>query len=75
MPKTILYIMTGYPYAGETTLVKEIARRLNYPVVSIDEINSQRDVGTNHDEPIKQEDWDITYEEGFNRLKRPRERR
>lgn len=70
MSETILYIMTGYPYAGKSTLAKEIIRKFNYALVTVDEVHSERGVGLDPQKPIKQEDWDIAYKTAFNRIKK-----
>lgn len=67
--KQVMYTITGLPYAGKTTLTKELTRRFGFSVVSIDEINTGRRVGINPEIPITQADWDIAYSEAFNKLK------
>lgn len=61
--------MCGYPFAGKSSLVKEIIRKFNYSLVTVDEVHSERGIGLDPQKPIKQEDWDIAYETAFNRVK------
>lgn len=68
--KQVMYTITGLPYAGKTTLTKELIKRFGFSVVSIDEINTKRGVGINPEIPITQPDWDIAYSEAFNKLKK-----
>lgn len=67
--RAVFYIMCGYPFAGKSTLVKEIIRKFNYALVTVDEVHSERGIGLDPQKPIKQEDWDIAYETAFNRIK------
>lgn len=68
MSEVSLYVLAGPPYAGKTTLRKELVKRFGFEVVSIDEINSERGIGLEV-RPIPQEDWNITYSEAYRRLK------
>jgi predicted kinase len=66
MEKPILYILTGLPYAGKTTLRNELVKRFKMRVISIDEINDEWGVIA---EQITQKDWDKVYTEAYKRLK------
>ncbi|GAG93899.1 unnamed protein product, partial [marine sediment metagenome] len=55
MDKQFLYIITGLPYSGKTTLKTEMMRRFGYPTVSVDEYLSK---GNYIVEEMTQKDWD-----------------
>lgn len=65
MPR--IYILCGLAFAGKTTLAKTLARLLDLPRVSIDEINSSRGMGLQN-AWITPEDWQITYAEAYRQL-------
>ena len=62
-----LYILCGLPYAGKTTLRKELVKRLNFDYVSVDEIMTARNMWNTPGQPT-QEDWDIAYAEAYKQL-------
>ena len=68
MAKNILYIMTGLPYSGKTTLVKNIIRKINCKVISTDEI--LREKGFWKEKEPMQKDWEIAYVQAGEEVKR-----
>ncbi|HUD44132.1 MAG TPA: ATP-binding protein [Patescibacteria group bacterium] len=64
---TTLYILTGLPYSGKTTLRKELIRRFSFKTVSIDEIMDERAMW--REGHPTQEDWNIAYSEAYRRIK------
>jgi len=67
MEKPWLYILCGLPFAGKTTLAKEMVKCLGMKRVSIDEINGERGVW-NDDTGMSPEEWTKTYEEAYQRI-------
>ena len=67
MHKQRLYIITGLPYSGKTTLKTEIVKLFNFPVVSVDEF---LDIGNYMVEEMEQKDWDEVYSQAFSKLKK-----
>lgn len=62
-----LYILTGLPYSGKTTLRKELVKRLNFDYVSVDEIMAEKNMWcAGHP---TQEDWDTAYSLAYEKLK------
>ena len=62
-----LYIMCGLPFAGKTTLAKEMVKMLSVRRVSVDEINGERGVW-NDDTGMSPEEWTRTYEIAYQRI-------
>lgn len=63
-----LYILCGLPYAGKTTLRKELVKRFGFDFVSMDEIMQKHGMWrTGHP---TQEDWIVGYSEGYDELKK-----
>ena len=63
-----LYILCGLPYAGKTTLAKELVKRFGFVYIDIDQINTNFDVGL-VGAPISPEAWKRTYTEAYKQLK------
>lgn len=68
MRNNTLYILCGLPYAGKTTLRKELIKRFGFDFVSMDEIMQKHDMWR-PDHPT-QEDWNVGYSEGYDQLKK-----
>jgi predicted kinase len=65
-PPPRLYIMTGLPYSGKTTLRKALVTRLHCEAVSVDEIMDASDMWrAGHP---TQEDWNAAYTEAYRRI-------
>lgn len=62
-----LYILCGLPFAGKSTLAKELEKRLGFVYIDIDQINTKFGVGL-HREPISPEAWERTYTEAYKQL-------
>ncbi|OGE44287.1 hypothetical protein A3B45_02910 [Candidatus Daviesbacteria bacterium RIFCSPLOWO2_01_FULL_39_12] len=62
-----LYILTGLPYSGKTTLRKELVKRLNFDYVSVDEI--MKDKNTWRTGHLTPDDWNTAYSEAYGKLK------
>ena len=62
----MLYIITGLPYAGKTTLVHELVRRFGFTTISVDEFI---DRGSYVVERMTQADWDRVYTQAFRGLR------
>ena len=67
MPKPYLYILCGFPFAGKSTLAREIESSLGIRRVSIDEINDERGIW-NGETGMSAEEWDQTYQEAYQRI-------
>jgi len=66
MSKQFLYIITGLPYSGKTTLTKELIKRFGFIVASVDEVMEE---GHYSSEKMNQDDWNYVYSEAYRRLK------
>lgn len=64
-----LYILSGLPFAGKSTLAKELICRLDLVYVELDAINSERGLGLDG-KKISPEDWDKTYQEAYRRVEK-----
>jgi len=65
MKKSKLYIMTGLPYAGKSTLTKELVNRFNFEIVSVDLQIEEHRFDT---ETMTQDDWNLVYSEAYKQL-------
>jgi predicted kinase len=61
-----LYILTGLPYAGKSTLRKRLIDRYGLSYVSVDELIDRRNLDT---EVMTQDDWNSVYSETLEGLK------
>ncbi len=68
MSENILYIMTGLPYSGKTTLVKKLIKNIDCQVISTDEI--LREKGFWKEKEPTQKDWEIAYKEAGKKVKK-----
>ena len=59
--KPTLFIFCGLPFSGKTTLANLLSRKFGWPIVDLDQINSQRDLGRDG-QAISAKDWAKTYE-------------
>lgn len=67
MAENKLYIMTGVPYSGKTTLTKELTKKIKVKVVSADEILGKKDIwGKRHP---TQNEWEMAYLEAVEEIK------
>jgi predicted kinase len=66
MLKQTLYIMTGLPYSGKTTLTKELVKRFGFSVVSMDDIMEEKGLDS---ATMVQDDWNAVYSEAYEKLK------
>lgn len=64
-----LYLLCGIPFSGKTTLAKEIVRKLGYTRIDLDDIKFELHGTDVKDEELKQEDWDVIYQEMYKRIK------
>jgi predicted kinase len=62
-----LYILCGLPFAGKSTLARQLAPALGFAVVEMDAVNSERGLGLNR-ALITPEQWTTTYEVCYRRL-------
>ncbi len=67
MTKPYLYILCGLPFAGKTTLAKEMVNLLGIKRISIDEINGERGIW-NDETGMSPEEWTKTYEIAYQRI-------
>lgn len=70
LPKPMLYILCGLPFSGKTTLAKELVKRFGFIRVDLDQINTERGLGSKSNDDISDEDWKITYDESYKRVER-----
>lgn len=58
--------MTGLPYSGKSTLTKELVKRFDFSVVSMDDIMDEKGMNS---ATMVQEDWNTVYSEAYDNLK------
>jgi predicted kinase len=68
MPKNKLYIMCGLPFAGKTVLAKELAKRLGFVGIDLDEVKFELFGEDIKDEQIDQPGWDKVYAEMYRKI-------
>lgn len=66
MTKPTLYILTGLPYSGKTTLTNGLVKRFGFKIASVDDVMDERDLDS---DTMVQEDWNAVYSEAYKRLK------
>lgn len=66
MLKQYLYILTGLPYSGKTTLRNELVKRFHFTVASVDEQIDKKEFKV---EQMTQEDWNLVYSLAYDELK------
>ena len=69
MKEPHLYILCGLPFAGKSTLARELVSFRNFALLDMDAINGERGLGLDG-QPISPDDWDITYAEFYSRIDR-----
>ena len=62
-----LYALCGLPFAGKSTVARELAEQVGAPIVRLDAINVERGLGLDG-QPIPQREWERTYAEAYRRL-------
>ncbi|MEX0998992.1 MAG: ATP-binding protein [Thermodesulfobacteriota bacterium] len=62
----MLYILTGLPYAGKTTLTTELVDRFGFNIVSTDNIIDDKVFEV---KDMTQKDWNVVYTEAYEQLK------
>lgn len=67
MKNTKLYIMTGLPYSGKSTLTKNLVDRFGFSVASMDAVIDEKNYEI---EEMTQDDWNYVYSEGYKRLEK-----
>lgn len=67
MNKPCLYILCGLPFAGKTTLAKELVNCLSIKRVALDEINTERGIW-DEETGMSSEEWEATYQEAYRRI-------
>lgn len=65
--KNRLYILCGLPFAGKTTLAKELVKCFGFVRIDLDEINSERGLGGLRNDEISDEEWKETYRISYER--------
>ena len=66
MSNQILYIITGLPYSGKSTLSRDLVKRFGFTVASVDEVMEESHYSS---ENMNQDDWNFVYSEAYRRLK------
>lgn len=57
MKKPTLYIFCGLPFSGKTILAKELAKRLDYVHIDLDEIKLEHGFEGVSDDKVSHEEW------------------
>src|SRR3989344_5257074 len=65
MDKATLYILTGLPYSGKTSLTNELVKRFRFKTASVDDVMDERGLDS---DTMVQEDWNSVYSEAYKRL-------
>lgn len=68
MNKPWLYILCGLPFAGKSTLAKELVKRFGFVYIDIDQINTNFGVGL-CGAPISPEEWEKSYAAAYKWLR------
>lgn len=63
--KQYLYIITGLPFAGKSTLAKELMKRFDCERTSVDKMMNKRHLEAQF---MSQDDWDLVYREAYEEL-------
>lgn len=63
----MLYIVTGLPYAGKTTLIKKLIERFGLVSVSVDQFIEKENLDVKN---MNQKDWDRVYIQAYVGLKK-----
>lgn len=64
--KTRVYILTGLPYAGKTTLRNELVKQFGFSVASVDEEIDKHGFQV---EQMTQNNWNLVYSQAYDKLK------
>ena len=62
-----VYILCGLPFAGKSTLARELATRLGWTHLEVDAIHRERGLGL-HGEQLSRQSWIDAYREAYRRL-------
>lgn len=65
MVKQSLFILTGLPYAGKTTLRNQLVDKYGFSSVSVDEVIDREGFDT---DTMTQEQWNFAYSEAYRNL-------
>lgn len=68
MNKPIHYLLVGFPFAGKTTLSKQLEKQLGFARVNIDEVKEEFGFGGESDDDIPDEGWKKIFQETDRRL-------
>lgn len=60
-----LYIMTGFPYSGKTTLANELVKRFGFKTASVDDAMNELKM---HEDTMSQADWNTVYSKAYDDL-------
>ena len=63
-----LYILCGLPFSGKSTLSKELAKRLGFTRIDLDDVKFELLGDDVNDDDIAQQDWDRIYQEMYRRI-------
>jgi len=63
MDKPIQYLLVGLPYAGKTTLAKELKNKYGFAHINIDELKFNRGYKDEGDNEVSDKVWDEIFEE------------
>jgi len=63
----MLYIVTGLPYSGKTTLINNLKKRFGFAGTSVDQFIEEEKLDVKN---MDQKDWDRVYTRAYGRLKK-----
>lgn len=68
MKKPTQYILCGIPFSGKTTLGRELAKRLDFVHINLDEIKAVKGYGDVSDDDVPDGAWKKIFDEADKRL-------
>jgi len=63
--KQYLYIITGLPFSGKSTLAKELVKRFQFERTSVDKMMNKQHLEAQY---MSQSDWNLVYSEAYQEL-------
>jgi len=63
--KQYLYIITGLPFSGKSTLAKELVKRFQFERTSVDKMMNKKHLEAQY---MSQSDWNLVYSEAYQEL-------
>jgi predicted kinase len=68
MEKATQYILCGIPFSGKSTLGKELAKRLGFVHINLDQLKKEKGYGKVSDDDVPDNVWKIIFQEADKKL-------